>query len=120
MSETTMIKKRAQMHRGPLPECHDGKGALDFTSVLDGKDLQGKHLNFFHDDVLAPGVSIGVHRHEGDEEYYYVVSGKGTMTLDGETFAVQAGDITAVYPGGEHGLENDSEEDLRIIVVSVS
>ena len=120
MTATTTIKRRAQMHQGPLPECHGGQGALDWTSVLAGEDLQGKHLRFFHDDVLAPGVSIGVHRHEDDEEYYYIVSGSGTMTLDGERFPVEAGDITAVYPGGEHGLENDGDEDLRIIVISVS
>ena len=40
------------------------------------------------------------------------------MTLDGERFEVEAGDITAVYPGGTHGLENNSDEDLRILVVS--
>ena len=117
---TTMIKKREQMHRGPLAECHGGEGALDWANVLEGKDLEGRRLNFFHDDVLAPGASIGVHRHEGDEEYYYIVSGKGSMTLDGETFSVEAGDITGVYPGGEHGLVNDGDGDLRIIVVSVS
>ena len=47
-------------------------------------------LNFLHDDVLAPGVSIGPHAHRGDEEYYYILSGRGTMTLDGRRFAVAA------------------------------
>ncbi len=94
---------------------------LDWTNVLKGKDLEERRLSFFHDDVVPPGVSIGAHRHEGDEVYYYILSGKGRMTLDGETSAVEVGgDITAVYPGGEHGLVNDGEEDLRIVVVSVS
>lgn len=108
------------MPRNPLPECHGGVGALDWIGVLGGDDLKGRHLNFVHDDILPPGVSIGVHRHERDEEYYYVVSGRGVMTLDGEQFEVESGDITAVYPGGAHGLENNADEDLRIIVVSVS
>ena len=121
MSEkTTLIKRQAEMVRKPLPNCHDGEGALDWTNVLDGEDVAGRHLNFIHDDILPPGASIGVHRHEHDEEYYYVVSGRGMMTLDGEQLRVEAGDITAVYPGGTHGLENDTDEDLRIIVVSVS
>jgi len=80
----------------------------------------GGHLKFVHDDVLAPGVSIGLHTHIDDEEYYYILEGRGVMTLDGERFEVQAGDITAVYPGGEHWLENTSDADLRMIVVCTS
>ena len=117
MTTTTLLKRQNQMHRGPLPACHDGVGALDFTVVLGDDDLKGRHLKFIHDDTLAPGVSIGVHTHADDEEYYYIVAGEGTMTLDGETFTVRAGDIAAVFPGGQHGLANTSDADLRIIVV---
>ncbi|MFC1714642.1 cupin domain-containing protein [Candidatus Poribacteria bacterium] len=120
MQKTTLIKRRKDMIRQPLPECHGGRGALDWISVLDGADTRGKHINFIHDDILPPGASIGIHTHEHDEEYYYIVSGGGTMTLDGEQFEVSSGDITAVYPGGSHGLENDTNEDLRIIVISAS
>ena len=120
MSSTTLIKKRKDMPREPLPGCHGGVGALDWIRVLDGQDAEGRHLNFMHDDILPPRVSIGVHRHEHDKEYYYVISGRGVMTLDGKRFEVATGDITAVYPGGTHGLENNADEDLRILVVSVS
>ena len=106
------------MRREPLEKCHGGIGALDWIVVLDGDDLKDKGLNFVHDDILPPGVSIGNHRHNGDEEYYYIVSGKGIMTLDEERIEVTTGDITAVYPGGMHGLENNGSEDLRIIVIS--
>jgi uncharacterized cupin superfamily protein len=120
MLGTTMLKKHADMQRQPLAACHDGQGALDWTNVLAAADLGGRRLNFLHDDILGPGVSIGVHSHTHDEEYYYVICGRGTMTLDGERVPVVAGDITAVFPGGLHGLENDTDEDLRIIVISVS
>ncbi len=120
MSQTTLLKQKKEMRRAPLPNCHEGTGILDWTNVLDGNELTRRHLNFFHDDVLAPGVSIGIHQHEQDEEYYYIISGKGMMTLDDQQFPVKTGDITAVYPGGVHGLENNGDEDLRIIVISVS
>ncbi len=118
MSKTTFLKKREDMLHQPLENCHGGIGALDWVVVLDGKDLKERGLDFIHDDILPPGVSIGNHKHTGDEEYYYIVSGKGVMTLDQDRFDVKAGDITAVYPGGVHGLENTSNEDLRIIVIS--
>ena len=90
--KTTLIKKRGEMRRQPLTNCHD--------------------------DVLAPGVSIGLHTHD-KEEYYYIISGKGTMTLNGERSTIEAGDITAIYPGGSHALVNDSDEDLRVLVIGL-
>lgn len=120
MSSTTFIKYQTEMQREPLPNCHTGTGVLDWTNVLDPKDLPGKHLKFIHDDILPPGASVGVHRHEHDEEYYYIISGAGLMTLDDQQFTVKAGDITAVYPGGCHGLANTGTENLRIIVISVA
>lgn len=118
MSQTTLLKKRGEMRREPLRNCHDGEGALDWTNVLDPSEVEGRQLRFLHDDVLAPGVSIGLHAHD-DEEYYYMISGKGTMTLDGERNTVEAGDITAIYPGGSHALENDGDEDLRVLVIGL-
>jgi len=118
MEKTTFLKKSADMPRQPLENCHGGVGALDWIVVLDQADLKGKGLNFVHDDILPPGVSIGPHAHTRDEEYYYIVSGKGVMTLDEERIEVTGGDMTAVYPGGLHGLENNGTEDMRIIVIS--
>lgn len=116
---TTLFKPRAEMPRRPLAECHGGLGALDFTEVLGTTPGIVKRLAFIHDDVLAPGTSIGIHRHEIDEEYYYIVEGKGVMTLDGRRVNVQAGDLTAVFPGGSHGLENTGDTNLRILVICV-
>ena len=119
MNTTTFVKKQKEMRRQPLEQCHDGRGALDWTCILNGEELQGRGVNFIHDDVLPPGVSIGPHRHTGDEEYYYIISGRGLMTLNQERIEVAAGDITAVFPGGLHGLENTGDQDLRLIVISI-
>lgn len=116
---TSAIRKRTDMSHAPLKNCHEGTGILDWTEVTQGSDSPSGALRFIHDDILPPGVSIGVHPHTGDEEYYYIVSGSGVMTLDGAEYAVEAGDISAVYPGGSHGLENRSNADLRVIVISV-
>jgi uncharacterized RmlC-like cupin family protein len=120
MSPTTLLKKRVSMERKPLAACHDGHGALDWINVVEKKEAGSRKLNFLHDDILKPGVSIGEHRHEHDEEYYYFLSGRGTMMLDGTRCQVEAGDLAAVFPGGTHGLVNDGDEDMRIIVFSVA
>ena len=120
MPATTMIKKNADMSRRPLNECHGGVGSLDWTVVLQGSDLPGRQLEYIHDDILPPGASIGEHQHKDDEEYYYILSGTGRMTLDGETFDVAAGDITGVFPEGRHALENTGGTDMRILVITVA
>jgi len=118
-NETTLSKKRTDMARKPLHECHGGKGALDWTLIVGRDELHGRHLNFVHDDVLEPGVSIGRHLHHTDEEYYLVVEGHGTMTLDDRRIPVGPGDMTGVFPGGSHSLENTGTTNLRVLVISV-
>lgn len=117
--QTTFLKKKSAMPCRDLDRCHDGNGAIHWIGVLDSNDPGGKSVQFVHDDILPPGSTIGVHRHSGDQEYYYIVSGCGVMTLDGQEHDVASGDITVVFPGGTHGLANRSEQDLRIIVISV-
>ena len=118
MSQTTLLRRCKDMKHASLDKCHGGEGALDWTDVVSGKELEGRALKFFHHNILAPGVTIGVHEHNS-EEYYYIIDGKGTMVLDGEEFEVGAGDITGVFAGGSHGLRNDSDADLRIVVIDV-
>ena len=116
----TLYKSRRDMPSRPLAHCHDGVGEIAWIGVLGKEDLAGRHLRFFHDDVLPPGTSIGIHRHGDDEEYYYILSGQGVMTLDGQRHPVGPGDMTAVFPGGEHGLENTGDSELRVLVFAVS
>ncbi|MBC2902394.1 cupin domain-containing protein [Streptomyces cupreus] len=69
--------------------------------------------------VLPPHTSIGLHRHADDEETYVILSGRGRMTLDGEEFTVRTGDVVPNRPYGEHGLANDSEDDLALLVFEI-
>ncbi|MFH9660891.1 cupin domain-containing protein [Streptomyces sp. NPDC017248] len=66
--------------------------------------------------VLPPGTSIGRHRHGADRETYVVLDGGGLMYRDGEEFPVGPGDVVVNAPHGEHGLRNDGERDLRLLV----
>lgn len=119
MTETA-IWRDADMTRAPFANCHDGEGTVAGKIVADGRSNPGRHLRFMHHDVLPPGTSIGLHPHRDDEEYYYVLRGRGEMTLGEVVHPVGPGDLTAVYPGGRHGLANTGDEDLEILVISVA
>ncbi len=70
----------------------------------------------FRKRVLHPGSSIGYHLQKEDE-VYYVVSGKGRMTIDGNAFDVKPGDATLTRPGSSHGLVQAGDDDLVLVIV---
>ena len=55
---------------------------------------------------LKPGKSTRGHKHEGQEEVYYFVSGVGEMELDDKKFAVQGGDVVLIEDGVFHRVHN--------------
>lgn len=69
----------------------------------------------FRKRALRPGSAIGYHLQKEDE-IYYVVSGRGEMTIDGKTFEVRAGDAVLTRPGASHGLKQVGSEDLVILI----
>lgn len=96
---------------------HDGDGLVEAARVLDRRGAPG--AEFLDLVVVPPGSSIGVHTHGDDEETYVVVDGEGRMHLDGEEFAVGAGDVVVNRPGGTHGLANTGPRPLRLVVLDV-
>lgn len=119
--ERTFLRRSRHTNKSLLPQSHGGVGEVIWTEVVGNKERKGRgKLNFFHDNIMRPGVSVGLHKHTTDEEYYYIISGNGVLTLDDQEYDVGAGDLAIVYPGGSHGLRNPAGEDLRFIVISVS
>ena len=69
----------------------------------------------FRKRALKPGSSIGYHQQKEDE-IYYVLSGRGEMTIDGKPFAVGPGDAVLTRPGSSHGLKQTGPDDLVIMI----
>ena len=87
-----------------------GKGAALVKSVSDAhnKIMQGR---------LAPGASIGGHRHEQDSETLYLVSGQGLMHTEQGTEPLSPGQVSYCPPGAWHSLENIGQEELVFFAV---
>jgi predicted neuraminidase/mannose-6-phosphate isomerase-like protein (cupin superfamily) len=69
----------------------------------------------FRKRTLKPGSGIGYHEQKEDE-IYYVLSGRGEMTIDGKTFEVTPGTAVLTRPGSSHGLKQIGAEDLVIMI----
>jgi mannose-6-phosphate isomerase-like protein (cupin superfamily) len=62
--------------------------------------------------IVGPGIRTAAHYHPKTEEIYYILSGTGTMHLEGEEKTVGPGDAIAIPPGAVHWIENRASEDL--------
>jgi mannose-6-phosphate isomerase-like protein (cupin superfamily) len=65
---------------------------------------------------LPPGATIGMHKHEKNEDAYIVVSGSGIFAdADGKETPVTAGDVTIARIGDSHSMRNTGTETLVIL-----
>jgi mannose-6-phosphate isomerase-like protein (cupin superfamily) len=69
----------------------------------------------FRKRAFKPGSAIGYHL-QREDEIYYVLSGRGMMTIDGKEFEVGPGDAVLTRPGSSHGLKQIGAEDLVILI----
>ena len=69
----------------------------------------------FRKRALKPGSGIGYHEQKEDE-IYYVLSGRGVMTVDGKSFDVGPGTAVLTRPGSSHALKQVGADDLVIMI----
>ncbi len=93
---------------------HNGAAAC---MLLDSRVLEG--LLFFAHAVLKPGKEIETHV-DPYEEVYYLLSGRGVMTVGEERQEVAAGDAIWLPYEVPHSLLNDGDEDCVILVAAAA
>ena len=82
-----------------------GNGELDTRNYVDDKC---KIMLSHH----KPGANSGYHKHEGNCEIVYIISGQGYFNYDGNTERVKAGDTHYCPINHSHAMYNDGTEDL--------
>jgi mannose-6-phosphate isomerase-like protein (cupin superfamily) len=94
------------------PGTHNGGGeTIGYSFFAKTPNL---HL-VFRKRALEPGSGIGYHVQKEDE-IYYVLSGRGVMTLDGKDVEVGPGTAVLTRTGSSHGLKQVGAEDLVILI----
>jgi mannose-6-phosphate isomerase-like protein (cupin superfamily) len=99
---------------------HGGTRPIRTRRVLNGNDSERGTPNFIDLTIVPPGADIGTHTHADDnKEIYVIVSGCGTMLVDGRRFEVSAGDVVVNRPGGTHGFWNTGASEVRMVVIEI-
>jgi mannose-6-phosphate isomerase-like protein (cupin superfamily) len=103
----------------PIAGMYGGKGTVQYRRVLPPEVF---YTNWSYIDhlVLPPGTSAGKKRHEGVEEFYYVMSGDGTARINNESASIHKGDAVPVLLTDIHSFENTGSGDLEFMIVGIA
>ena len=111
-----MVTKEVLIHREAV---RGGRGSVDFYHVVP-RDKCDDYLHMFAKLVIRPASSIGLHRHEGETEPYYILSGRGLFTdNDGTQTEVGPGDVCLIRNGDCHGIENLSDAEDLVLMAAI-
>jgi mannose-6-phosphate isomerase-like protein (cupin superfamily) len=94
------------------PGTHNGGGQTIGYSFFD-KTPGMKFV--FRKRALHPGAGVGPHE-QHEDEVYYVLSGKGVMTVDDKLVDMTPGTAVLTRPGSSHSLKQVGAEDLVVLI----
>jgi mannose-6-phosphate isomerase-like protein (cupin superfamily) len=87
------------------------KDGSQIRSILDRTNSTARQQSLA-EATLPPGGCTERHRHRATEELYYVLRGRGVMTVGTETRAVGRGDGILIPPGAPHTIRNTGRAPL--------
>jgi len=91
---------------------------VDARSISDAAGLENVGLRLYRAD---PGeqLPLAYHRHERQEEAFYVVEGVLHVETPERDYAVEAGEVFAAEPASPHRAHNpdDADEPVRVLAV---
>lgn len=89
----------------------------------DSSNYENVYVKKLHSDSLSSTFAIWVknevkpHKHLNHSEVVSVVSGKGSMTVDGVTTTIQKGDVVLIPKGTVHSVVTIGRKPLLVISV---
>ena len=114
-----MIRNYLTTSKQSQDNSHGGSGPVDLYEIWEKSDFRS-NVDFVDRVVIPPGSAIGFHKHDNNEEMYIVLKGRGLMKIENEEVVVKEGDMILNPVEGQHGLTNNSEKDIDVLVIQVS
>ena len=110
-----MVIQRKDMPLQEVRNVRGGDGTLLKQIIAPAEP--SVHLRLLCTFTIPKGGSIGPHPHEGEVEYYYILSGEGIVTEDGVESVVKPGDVSITGWGRVHSIRNEKDQDLVFMAI---
>lgn len=63
---------------------------------------------------VRPGTRGHADQHEGQEEVYYIIAGRGLVVIDDQPHQIEGGDVVFIPDGSSHYLVNTGDQTLSL------
>jgi len=83
-------------------------------------DVFNTNWSYVDHATVPKGASSPKERHEGVEEFYYVMDGEGIAHVGNENAPVKKGDAVPVLLNEVHSIQNTGAGDLELMIVGVA
>lgn len=111
-----MIRQATEMAVEIRENMRGGAGAVTLQHLFKADEFKAKS-RLCARLTLPPGAGIGPHRHDNEDEVYYILRGEGVVEEDTGARRVKTGDAVLTGQGASHAIRNDGAEPLEILAV---
>jgi mannose-6-phosphate isomerase-like protein (cupin superfamily) len=117
-----MFIQRSAMKTEQKEKLRGGEGVAAFTYYFEGAVPQASlpHVKMAAEIALPPGASIGVHKHEGETEYYIFLEGTGIADDNGTEVPIAKGSVMATGNGAFHAVKNTGSVPLVFTAIIIT
>ncbi|MDP2919304.1 MAG: cupin domain-containing protein [Dehalococcoidia bacterium] len=74
-------------------------------------------IDVFHLNIVNPGTAVEPHRHDNEEQVFFILSGVGKIKVGREERTVREGDAIYLPPRLTHTLLNTGTHPLRFLAI---
>ena len=112
-----MFKRSNACRAEERREMRGGRGVVKIEHFWEPENEMHSRTRMCARLTLAPGDSIGFHRHEGEEEIFVILRGRARVDDNGVTAELLPGDTLLTGGGAGHAVESIGDEPLEMLAV---
>ncbi len=94
-----------------------GEGEVLGADIIKASPRSGTQGSVMVYGEEAAGSTSGLHYHMKADEFFYVLKGRGTITLGGEDISIGPGDMIFVPVGADHRITSSKDDPLTVIFI---
>ncbi len=101
---------------------------INHNNWIKGKSYQKRILieelkekiNLIEDVIVVPKGEIPCHSHDFTDEIFYIINNSAIMIVNNNEFKVNPGDMIYVNKNESHGFKNESDKELKMLVLKIN